>query len=121
MNKAWFWFTWVLTFIVVNLAAVPIAMFALFGTQEGTSIFSADYAVAAGIFLLSNFITLQMLIAGRKDYKKGFLVGLNVAVLQVAGLVVFISTISTAAIIFTMVIIVIAAVLLIQELRRRRY
>ncbi|MFK2826221.1 hypothetical protein QYG89_11150 [Bacillus sp. B190/17] len=121
MNKAWFWFIWALTFLVVNLAAVPIATFALYGIQKGMSIFSVDYMTAVGTFLFSNLITLHILIAGRKRNKKGVVIGTNIAVLQVACLIVFISTISTTAIIFTMMVIIAAAILLVKELRGRRY
>ncbi|RJS61182.1 hypothetical protein [Bacillus sp. PK3_68] len=121
MNKVLFWLTWGLAFLIINLSVVPIAAFILYGAGENEGIFSAPFIRIVGLFLLVNLITLQMFIAGRKDNKRGFLIGVNMAVLQVAGLVLFISTISTVAVIFVMVILLVAAVLLVKEIRRPAY
>lgn len=121
MNKALFWIAWGLAFLVVNLAALPIAVFILYGAEEAASLFSGSFLKVTGLFLLSNLITLQMLIAGRKEHKRGFLIGLNIALLQVIGIVTFISTLSTAAVILTMAILVAAVILLVREVRWRAY
>ena len=121
MNKVLFWFTWGLAFIVLNLAAFPIAAFILYGVREDAGVFSVPFMRVVGLFLLINLITLQMLIAGRKENKRGFGLGLIVAVMQLLGLLIFISTISTGAVVFMMLLFVFAAVLLVKEIRRRRY
>lgn len=121
MNKVLFWLTWGLAFLIVNLSVVPIAAFILYGAGEDGGILSAPFMRVVGLFLLGNLITLQMFVAGRKENKRGFLIGLNMTVLQVAGLVIFMFTISTLAAIFVMFILVIAAILLVKEIRRPAY
>ncbi|KIL72810.1 hypothetical protein [Bacillus badius] len=121
MNKVWFWIVWGLAFLVTNLSALPIAAFILYGAEADAGIFSVSFMKLIGLFLLMNLITLQMFVAGRKRNKAGFMVGLTVAFLQAASLIVFMSTISTAAVIIAMIVFVAAAVLLVMEIRRRAY
>ncbi|MCM3324776.1 hypothetical protein [Cytobacillus kochii] len=119
MNKIIQWIIWSLIIIVVNLSAVLIAMFSLFGTQEGTSIFSLDYAIAIGIILVANFITIQLFFAIRNSHQKGFILGLIVAVLQAFSLYLLINTFLNLSIILIAVSIIAALVLLVIEIKNR--
>lgn len=62
-NKKWYWALFVVTVLVVNVFAFPIALFSLFGTAEGTSIFSLDYLIAAGILFLANAVNIQLFLS----------------------------------------------------------
>ncbi|OCA80841.1 hypothetical protein [Pseudobacillus wudalianchiensis] len=121
MNKVLFWLSWGLAFLIINLSTLPIAAFILYGPEDEAGVFSTPFIRVVGLFFIINLITLQMFIAGRKENKRGFAVGLSIAVLQVAGIIIFMSTISTTAVLFVMLVLVIAAVLLVKEIRRRAY
>lgn len=87
MKKSTYWIIWSLAFIVINIGAFPIAAFSLFGTLEGTSIFSLDYVIALSILLLPNIVSLQLFIALRKQDQKGFLFGLLLAIMEASAFI----------------------------------
>lgn len=91
MKKTTYGIIWGLVFIVINMGAFPIALFSLFGTSEGTSIFSLDYLIAFSIVLLANIITIQLFISFRKQNQKDFLFGLMIAIIEVCSFVFFIN------------------------------
>ena len=92
MKKSLYLFIWVLVVIVVNMGAFPIAMFSLFGTPEGTSIFSLDYLMAFIIVFLANIVSIQIFVAMRKNNKTGFLAGVAFAILESLAFLLFITT-----------------------------
>lgn len=94
MKKSMYWIIWSLAVIVINIGAVPIALFSLFGTAEGTSIFSIDYLIAFSIIALANIISIQLFISARRQEQKGFLFGLVVAVMEACSFVLFLNSIS---------------------------
>lgn len=85
MNKPVQWIIWVVALVAINIPTILIASFSLFGTAEGTSIFSVDYLIAAGILLLGNIIILQLFLAIRKNRYQAFVYGLSVTVAQAIG------------------------------------
>ncbi len=119
-KKTVYWIIWSLVFIVINMGAYPIAAFSLFGTQEGTSIFSLDYLIAFSILALSNIITIQLFISLRKQDQKGFLYGLIIAIIEACALALFILYPSgfTISIALAAISIVGAVVLLIKSIIR---
>ena len=120
MNKLMSWIIWGLVLIVINMGAFPIALFSLFGTAEGTSIFSIDYLIAFSIMLLANIVTIQLFIAARRQDQKGFLFGLIFAIMEVCAFVLFIYTGAAFSLCLTLVIISIvgASVLLVTSKKR---
>ena len=82
-NKKWYWALFVVTVFVVNVFAFPIALFSLFGTAEGTSIFSLDYFIAAGILLLANAVNIQLFLSLRRGDERLVLAGFLLAALEV--------------------------------------
>ena len=92
MNKLMYWIIWSLVLIVINMGAFPIAMFSLFGTVEGTSIFSLDYLIAFSIMLLANIVTIQLFVSIREQNQKTFLIGLVLAIIEACAFVLFIFT-----------------------------
>ena len=92
MKKTINWIIWSLVLIVINMGAFPIALFSLFGTAEGTSIFSLDYLIAFLIMLLANIVTIQLFVSIRKQKQKAFLIGLVLAIIEICGFVLFIYT-----------------------------
>ncbi|KKB38310.1 hypothetical protein [Bacillus thermotolerans] len=121
MSKKWYWFYWGIAFMAVNLAAVPIAVFFLYGIEEGEGLLSADYAMATGTFLVSNFITLYTLLIIRSRDQRHFWIGWNIAALQVIALITFITSLSKVAAILTILLFSIALVLLIKQIRQNRW
>lgn len=91
MKKLMYWIIWILVFIVINIGAFPIAAFSLFGTAEGTSIFSLDYLIAFSIIVLANIISIQLFISSRRQDQKGFLFGLIFAITEVCSFILFIN------------------------------
>ncbi|MFJ7746857.1 hypothetical protein [Peribacillus sp. NPDC097295] len=91
MKKTIYGVIWGLVLIVINMGAFPIALFSLFGTSEGTSIFSLDYLIAFSIVLLANIITIQLFISFRRQNQKDFLIGLIIAIIEVCSFVLFIN------------------------------
>ena len=82
-NKKWYWALFVVTVLVINVFAFPIALFSLFGTAEGTSIFSLDYFIAAGILLLANAVNIQLFLSLRRGDERLVLAGFLLAALEV--------------------------------------
>lgn len=82
-NKKWYWALFVVTVFVVNVFAFPIALFSLFGTAEGTSIFSLDYFIAAGILLLANAVNIQLFLSLRRGDERLVRAGFLLAALEV--------------------------------------
>lgn len=82
-NKKWYWALFVVTVLVINVFAFPIALFSLFGTAEGTSIFSLDYFIAAGILLLANAVNIQLFLSLRRGDERLVRAGFLLAALEV--------------------------------------
>lgn len=82
-NKKWYWVLFVITVFVINVFAFPIALFSLFGTAEGTSIFSLDYFIAAGILLLANAVNIQLFLSLRRGDERLVRAGFLLAALEV--------------------------------------
>ncbi|MER2109187.1 MAG: hypothetical protein ABS949_19860 [Solibacillus sp.] len=76
-------FVVVIIALAINACAVPLAAFSLFGTPEGTSLFSVDYLIAAVIQLAPNIIVLQLIIALRKNKQPLVIAGWLVAIAEV--------------------------------------
>lgn len=115
MKKLIYWIIWSLVFIVINIEALLIANFSLFGTAEGTSIFSLDYLIAFGIIVLANIISIQLFISSRKQDQKSFLFGLVIAIIQVCAFVILFSKIGIT---LAAISIIGAATLLIKSIIR---
>lgn len=113
MKKTMYWIIWGLALIAINIGAVPIAMFSLFGTAEGTSIFSIDYLIAFSIVVLANLISIQLLIALRKQDQKGFLFGLVIAIIEVSSFVLFINSVDFSICIALAAISIVGAIILL--------
>ena len=65
MKKSMYWIILGLVLVVVNLAAIPISSFSLFGADEGTSIFSIDYLMAFAILVIPNIVTISLFISAK--------------------------------------------------------
>ena len=117
MNKFMYWIIWSLVLIVINIGAFPIAMFSLFGTAEGTSIFSLDYFIAFSIMLLANIVTIQLFVSARKQNQKTFIIGLVLAIIEACAFLLFIFTGTEFAVCLALVLVSIigAFVLLIKR------
>lgn len=118
MSKAVQWIIWVLAVVAINIPATLIAAFSLFGTAEGTSIFSLDYLLAFGILLLSNIVILQLAIVIGKGRRKEFIFGLLAAVVQAIGIYIIVDWSYTAGLIITGIGIFAAILLLINALKK---
>ena len=118
MNKTVQWIIWVLALVAINIPTISIASFSLFGTAEGTSIFSIDYLIAAGILLLGNIIIIQLFLAIRKGRYQGFIFGLSVAVAQAIGLYLIVVLYFTAGLIIMGVSILTAIGLLFKTIKK---
>lgn len=119
MNKTIQWIIWGLALVAINIPTILIASFSLFGTPEGTSIFSVDYLIAAGILLLGNVINIQLFLAIRKGHSQGFIFGLSLVVAQTFGFYLFGQNYFTVGLIITGLSILAAIVLLIKEIKQR--
>ena len=82
-NKKWYWALFVITVFVINVFAFPIALFSLFGTAEGTSIFSLDYFIAAGILFLANAVNIQLFLSLLRGDERLVRAGFLLAALEV--------------------------------------
>ena len=114
MKKKMYGIIWSLVVIVINIGAFPIALFSLFGTSEGTSIFSLDYLIAFSIVALANIITIQLFISFRRQNQRDFLLGLIIAIIEVCSIVFFINGTLNFSICLTLAAIsVVGAILLL--------
>lgn len=115
MNKIGQWIVWSLALLAVNIPTISLALFSLFATAEGTSIFSIDYLIALGIILVGNIISIQLFLAIRKKHSRSFVHGLLVAVAQGLGLYLVTLTFNPIWLIVVGISIVLALVLLVKE------
>ena len=83
MEKSMNWIISSLVLVVINLAAIPISAFSLFGTAEGTSIFSIDYLIAFTILVVPNIVTISLFISAKKENVTEFFIGVGLAIAQV--------------------------------------
>ncbi len=120
-NRLIYWLLWGMALVVINTFTVPIAMFSLFGTAEGTSIFSIDYAIFFAIFIGANAVILQLLLSILRRDERLILTGLVIAVAQIIALfyVVTIGSMHGYDLIALLVIVVLAIILLGVEVTKR--
>ncbi|WP_042347643.1 hypothetical protein [Bacillus massiliigorillae] len=119
MNKLIYWIIWTLVVITINIGAFPIALFSLFATQEGTSIFSIDYLIAFSIILVANVLSIQLFIAARRQNQKRFIIGLVAAVIQVIAIMLFMNTSFTASIPLAGLSVLTGIVLLVRSIIKK--
>ena len=87
MKKSFYWLLSGLALIVINLATAPIALFSLFGTVSGTSIFSVDYLIAFAIMCIPNIVTISLFVSAKKQHANAFFTGLGLSVVEAIALV----------------------------------
>ena len=75
MNKTLQWLFLIILALALNVLVVPMAAFSLFGTQEGTSIFSLDYLIAFLVWFVPNIIVIQLIIATKKSLDRERFIG----------------------------------------------
>lgn len=103
------------TLVVINIAAVIIASFAVSFTG-GDLIFSpVIYIVPLMVIVLSNMITVQMFSSMRNGNKKRYTTGLVVGAAQAVSMYSFILTFSTLALISIVLFFAITLVLIMLE------
>lgn len=120
MNKSIMWVLSIIGLIGVNVGAIPIAIFSMFDTAEGTSIFSFDYALAFGIIVAANLVVAQMIVATVKGQQSLFVSGLVVAVVEVALFTMFYSGyVGTVVMAIVAALIVIASIVLLVKTIRQ--
>jgi len=72
--------------------AVPLALFSLFDTLSGTSIFSIDYLIAFTTLFIPNILTISLFVLVKKENLIGFLIGLMLTVVEVIAMVIIFLT-----------------------------
>ena len=82
MKKQMYWIIFGLVLVIINLGVIPISVFSLFGTEEGTSIFSLDYLIAFTILFIPNIITISLLVSAKKQNVIEFFIGVGLAIGQ---------------------------------------
>lgn len=82
MKKQMYWIIFGLVLVIINLGVIPISVFSLFGTEEGTSIFSLDYLIAFTILFIPNIITISLLVSAKKQNLIEFFIGVGLAIGQ---------------------------------------
>lgn len=107
--------------LAINACALPLASFSLFTTQEGTSVFSIDYLIAAGIQVAPNIIILQLMIALRKNKQSLILGGWIVTMIEILlFFLMYQAELNLELFMYSgMVIVAIASVLLIKTIRSK--
>lgn len=72
----------VLAILNINLGAIPMALFSLFGTTAETSIFSVDYLIAFAIFLIPNLVAVGLFTFIKRESMNEFYICLGLAFLN---------------------------------------
>ena len=90
MKKSMYWMILGLVLVVINLGAIPISVFSLFGTTEGTSIFSIDYLVAFSILFIPNIVTISLFVSAKKENVTAFFIGVVLAIVEVVVMMIII-------------------------------
>ncbi|MGM9985918.1 MAG: hypothetical protein ACI35O_01700 [Bacillaceae bacterium] len=83
MKKSMYWSIWGLVLVIINLSTIPISLFSLFGTAEGTSIFSIDYLIAFAILFIPNIVTISLFVSAKKENLTEFFIGVGLAIVEV--------------------------------------
>lgn len=73
-----------LALVLINLAAIPIALFSLFDTESGTSLFSLDYLFAFATVFIPNLAAVSLFIFTRRGAMTEFYICLVLAVIIAA-------------------------------------
>lgn len=105
MKKSMYWIILGLVLVVVNLAAIPISSFSLFGTDEGTSIFSIDYLMAFAILVIPNIVTISLFISAKKENVTEFFIGVGLAIVEVIAMTSIIFSILESVMLVTVLIV----------------
>ncbi|MBF4500663.1 hypothetical protein IRY55_04730 [Savagea sp. SN6] len=90
MNKTLQWILTIAIGLVIISLAWPIASFSLFGTAEGTSIFSIDYAIAFLLMIIPLFVVGLLAVSTYRGVTKWVYAGYGLATIEMlvlAGLV----------------------------------
>ena len=90
MNKTFQWILTIAIGLVIISLACPIASFSLFGTAEGTSIFSIDYAIAFLLIIIPLLVVVLLAVATYRGVMQWVYVGYGLATVEMlvlAGLI----------------------------------
>lgn len=120
MNKTTQWIIWVLALIAINIPVVSLASFSLFATAGDVGFLSVDYLIAPAILLTGNIVIIQLFIAIRRNYIKGFIYGLIVATVEAIGFYWFAVSFTAPVLVIPGVSILTAIVLLIYQVNMRK-
>ncbi len=108
-----------LALILLNLLALPIAIYLLFALEPGTVISNWDIALSIGFLLICNILSLQLLIAKRKRLIPYLYAGLLLAFLQLNSCNLYMNLYMVTAYLLFAAAIILSLILLIQSIRKK--
>ncbi len=115
----WYRMIWVMVLLGINLCAFPISIYSIFAIEKGTNITTLDYVLAILILIISNFITLQLFIAIKKNQKQNTLYGIIIAVTQILSFILFMNLYEITGMIIYSITIIAAIILIIKTWKNK--
>ena len=119
MQKSLYHIIWVLILLGINLCAVPISIYSIFAFEKGTNITKMDYTLAITILVISNFITLQLFIAIKKNQKQNAIYGIIIAVTQIIAFILIMHLYEIAGIIIFLLSVIASVIMIIKTWKNK--
>jgi|GEM_PF-5870966 len=105
--------------ILINLLALPIAIYLLFSSSPGTVISNWDIALSIGFLLVCNIITLQLVLTKGSRKNRYRYAGFVLAFLQLMACCLYMSLHTLTAYILFAATIILSLILLIKTGRKK--
>ena len=105
--------------ILINLLALPIAIYFLFAYSPGTVISNWDIALSVSFLLVCNIITLQLILTKRNRQNRYRYAGFVLAFLQLIACCLYMSLYTLTAYILFAATIILSLILLIKTVRKK--
>ena len=105
--------------ILINLLALPIAIYLLFAYSPGTVISNWDIALSISFLLVCNIITLQLILTKGNRQNKYRYAGYVLAFLQLIACCLYMSLYTLTAYILFAATIILSFILLIKTARKK--
>ena len=105
--------------ILINLLALPIAIYLLFAYSPGTVISNWDITLSVAFLLVCNIITLQLILSKGNWQNKNRYAGFALAFLQIMACCLYMSLHTLTAYILFAATIILSLILLIKTVRKK--
>ena len=108
-----------LAVILINLLALPIAIYLLFAFDSGSIISNADITLSSGFLVACNILSVQLLIANRNRPKQYHYAGLALVLLQLISCLLYMNLFTLTAYMLFAATIILSSILLVKTIQNK--